>query len=255
MVRPLDLLPLLFLVGCGGKQQLPEAADAASEGATEASVDAPVDTGDPVACEAEVTRFAARLSAGGGCTTVVRVSQIDRRLLGVSVECGPLRPSTEAEARAALSPYAETYAPIKDYTLVGGGSGGVPWVFHHSPGDFGGVAIAASHTGMAAFLGSLSWSALGAVRYPATWATAPLSVCKAEGRPAYSVLAPGGAAPATDAAAADAVARAGIFQGITRVQGILGTTLVNYPRDGSYGEPGAPPQNEWVVVVQSAPVR
>lgn len=241
--------------GCGGKTTDAGAPDSApgglDTGVDSAVPDSPLDVDTLGECEKTAAAISATVH-GPYCAALVRLSTIDLSVLGWNVDCGPLKIATEADARVAFAPYAGEYAPVADYSSIGEPGG--DYVFHHPPGDFGGLGIVSYSTSKLVFAGALSWSALGSVRYPPTFPplSAAPSVCPPRAMGKYTVLTPGGGPsdPATVDPVLLAADRTPVKRGLEGAGHAVAHQLVVYfPVDGA-PESGAA-RNEWLVVYDS----
>ena len=219
-------------------------------------VDAPIEVDDP-SC-AKATSAVGALVHDKYCTTLVRVSSIDTSILGWSIECGPLKIATDADARAAFSPYAGPYTPASSYTRIGPTGATDDFVFFHAPSDFGGLAVVSLALDRLLFAGELSWSAFGSIRYPSSFrpASEAPQICAPYPLGRTTAVTPDGAPADPDevAAVVRAVERSPIPRGVGGTQSLAGTLVVYFPIDGAVSTGGAP-KNEWLVVIDSALAR
>ena len=247
-----------LLAGCGGKTAGGEPgkignvdhADAAGDVAlADAAVDVAVEA--PGDCTAGLDAVAAQLT-GKFCTTTVAVNVASSALVGWTTTCGNSahRP-TEDEARATFAPFTETYAPAKDYTLVGGSTPSDAYVFYHPPGDFGGLAIVSATRGELLFFGIVDWGGDGPRKVPADWRSPDelRGACGSTPLPRVRyVVTQGAVDEATTAGARAAIESSALVRGIGRVHVAVDTLITRYPRGAGGAEVG---RDEFIVTIDS----
>jgi hypothetical protein len=130
----------------------------------------------PADCDGLADRLVAEMSPGvGSCTAVVRLDYTSLKIISHAFVCGKYASVDEASARQSANA-----VPLPTLSKPGAGtllSGNTPtdqWLFYTYPGDFGGVALVSTHTGLATFVASINWMGGGDILHPKTWSTTDL---------------------------------------------------------------------------------
>lgn len=215
-----------------------------------ATPDVSTDSGpiEPRDCTTAARQIAV-LAAGPRCTSVVRVDYTSNALLGWQLRCGPAMSPTEADARKALAPYLPPYVDLDSYRLEPTPPP-APMVLFASPGDFGGVGLVSSRTGLPAFAGGIVWMGRGEIAWPTAWRDrSELSAgCTSPPPATWSQYVASGEMTSPAKAALDAVWATALPIGLRMSGAIDGAFVLGYPRTVGMLDPAAA---EWIVTIES----
>jgi hypothetical protein len=197
----------------------------------------------PADCQAAVDRLMGEMNRSlGACTAVVRLDYSSLRILSHAFVCGTYARVDEAFARRAAD--TVIYPPISikagTGTLLSGSNATGPWVFYSTPGDFGGVTVVSGLTGLPTFAGTIVWGGGGDVLLPETWSTSDLGKGCNTTQPWDTRtfnLTGGLVTDLNMREAAGIVLSTALSTAFQRWGGILGTTVLLYPRGAGGFDP------------------
>jgi hypothetical protein len=246
--RTFAVVALAVSIGCGGQT----AIDATSDAGGDAGASGDAAGVNDAACST-AARALGTITTDRYCTTVVRLSTIDRSILGWSIACGPLKPASEADARAAFATHLPPETTAVGFTRVGPTDGTHDYVFFQSPGDFGGIGIVSFATSTLVFSGKLIFLGTSGIVYPSSFRPASEipTVCAETTLPdvqGVPIFAPPD--PNEVAAVATVVGRSALVPALAG-HALVHTLVALFPVST-----GAtvmdPPHDEWLVVIDSS---
>lgn len=202
------------------------------------------------ACASATTAVAAALyKKPQAFSVVVRLAHDTHALLSYAIVAGAYAHVDEAAARAASQ--SATGFGSAGQNLAGADPEDA-WVFYQSPGDFGGVGVVSTRTGLAVFGGGIVWDGAGDITYPAAWSPASelASGCPASGGLGSSRgfdLVTGQALSEADVkAATDVVLGTAVPAAVWHGGYAFDTVVLRYPRSVGVFDPSSA---EWIVIV------